>query len=187
MNRNTENRFGNIPQLNMQRSTFDISQNIKTTFNAGQLIPFFIDLDVLPGDTYKTGLGIVCRALTPIYPVMDNCYLDTYFFYIPSRILWTHWKEFHGENRTTAWVQPTEYEIPMFTTPSGGASKGTIMDYMGIPTGIAGIEFSQLGTFLTIYIKPTTIDCRPRSKYVDNGWGTNKGVGCNVSICCCGW
>ena len=80
MNRNTENRFGNVPQLSMQRSTFDISQSIKTTFNAGQLIPFYIDLDVLPGDTFKTGLGLVCRTLTPIYPVMDNCYIDTYFF-----------------------------------------------------------------------------------------------------------
>ena len=159
MNRNTETRFSQIEMNNIQRSTFDLSQNIKTTFNAGLLIPFFVELDVMPADTFKVNTSIVVRLNTPLNPTMDNCYLDTYYFYVPYRILWDHWKEFMGENKTTAWTQPTEYTIPMFTTPSedkehnpiNGMESKTIADYMGIPIGVKNLEFSQLP--IRAYIK----------------------------------
>ena len=144
MNRNSESRFAEAPQINIQRSTFTMNQNIKTTFNMGDLIPFYVDLDILPGDTMQYDFATVIRQSTPIYPTMDNSFLDIYFYAIPWRLVWEHTKEFFGENRNGAWVQQTEYVIPQLTTPEGGAEKGTIMDYMGIPTKVAGLAFSAL-------------------------------------------
>lgn len=145
MSRNEETHFMEAPTVNIERSTFKMDQGIRTTFNMGDLIPFFIDLDVLPGDTMKYDFSCVIRQSTPIYPTMDNSYLDVYFFAIPWRLVWNHTREFFGENRNGAWAQTTEYVIPQLTTPEGGAAKGTIMDYMGIPTGVKGIPFSALG------------------------------------------
>lgn len=144
MNRNSESRFAEAPQINIQRSTFTMDQNIKTTFNMGDLIPFYVDLDILPGDTMQYDFSTVIRQSTPIYPTMDNSFLDIYFYAIPWRLVWEHTKEFFGENKNGAWVQQTEYVIPQLTTPEGGAEKGTIMDYMGIPTKVPGLAFSAL-------------------------------------------
>lgn len=144
MSRNSEIHFSEMPSVSVQRSTFTMSQNIKTTFNMGDLIPFYVDLDILPGDTMQYDFSFVIRQSTPIYPTMDNSFLDVYFYAIPWRLVWEHTKEFFGENKQGAWVQETEYVIPQLTTPEGGAAKGTIMDYMGIPTNVAGIAFSAL-------------------------------------------
>lgn len=144
MNRNTEQHFANAPTVGIQRSVFPMKQNIKTTFNMGDLIPFYVDMDILPGDTIQLNWTGVIRQSTPIYPTMDNSYLDVYFFAIPWRLVWQHTKEFFGENKTGAWTQQTEYVIPKMTTPTGGATKGTIMDYMGIPLGVAGLDFAAL-------------------------------------------
>ena len=143
MNRNTESHFAVLPKIDIQRSTFDRSTQHKTTFNAGELIPIYVD-EVLPGDTFNVETACVIRMSTPIHPVMDNCYLDTYFFFVPNRIIWNHWKEFNGENTTTAWEQETEYEIPQIKSPTGGWQKGTIADYMGIPIGIENISINHL-------------------------------------------
>ena len=143
MNRNAESHFAMLPKIDIKRSTFDRSTQHKTTFNAGKLIPIFVD-EVLPGDTFSLSTSCVIRMTTPIYPVMDNCYLDLYYFFVPNRILWKHWNEFMGENKTTAWEQETEYEIPQITAPTGGWSKGTIADYMGMPIGISNISVSHL-------------------------------------------
>ncbi len=142
--RNAESHFSLLPRNNMQRSKFIIETTHKTTFNASDLIPFYVDMDVLPGDTFKMNMSTIIRMTTPVKPVMDNCYADIYFFFIPNRLVWNHWKEFNGENKNGAWVQSTEYVIPQFTTPSGGAKTGTLMDYMGIPVNVAGIKFSKL-------------------------------------------
>lgn len=144
MNRNTEMHFSlNPTNLDIPRSKFDRSTQHKTTFNTGDLIPIYID-EALPGDTITMDIGAAIRMSTPIYPVMDNAYIDIYFFAVPNRLVWQHWKEFCGENNTTHWEQETEYAIPQITAPSGGWAKGTIADYMGIPTKIEGISISAL-------------------------------------------
>lgn len=144
MNRNSENHFAlNPTNIDMQRSRFDRSQGHKTTFNTGDLIPIFVD-EVLPGDTFNLDMSAAVRMSTPIFPVMDNANIDTWFYFIPSRLLWTHFPEFNGENTLTAWEQTTEYEIPQLTTPEGGWKKGTIADYMGIPTKISNLSVNAL-------------------------------------------
>lgn len=144
MNRNNEAHFNQAPTANIERSAFPFSFNHKTTFNLGQIIPFYVDMDILPADTWKVNCSYVIRLSTPIKPFMDNIYVDTYFFAIPWRLVWNHTKEFFGENTYGAWSASTEYVIPQLTTPTGGAAKGTLMDYMGIPTGVAGLKFSSL-------------------------------------------
>lgn len=153
MNRNNEAHFNEAPTVNIQRSAFPFSFNHKTTFNLGQIIPFYVDMDVLPADTWKINCSYVIRLSTPIKPFMDNLYVDTYFFAIPWRLVWNHTKEFFGENTYGAWSATTEYVIPQLTTPTGGASKGTLMDFMGIPTGIAGLKFSSLAirSYVLVY------------------------------------
>lgn len=144
MNRNTESHFSVNPiNLDIQRSKFVRPSTHKTTFNAGNLIPIYVD-EVLPGDTFKMKMSSVIRMSTPIYPVMDNANMDVYFFFVPNRLVWEHWKEFFGENNTTHWEQPVEYEVPQITAPAGGWAKGTIADYMGIPTLISNISVQAL-------------------------------------------
>lgn len=144
MNRNTESHFSVNPiNLDIQRSKFVRPSTHKTTFNAGNLIPIYVD-EVLPGDTFKMRMSSVIRMSTPIYPVMDNANMDVYFFFVPNRLVWEHWKEFFGENNTTHWEQPVEYEVPQITSPEGGWAKGTIADYMGIPTLISNISVQAL-------------------------------------------
>lgn len=145
MNRNTEFHFSKNPiNLDMPRSKFDRSCQHKTTMNTGDLIPIFVD-EVLPGDTMTMDIASAIRMSTPIYPVMDNAYIDIYFFAVPNRLVWEHWREFCGENRTTHWEQETEYEIPQIKSPTTtGWTKGTIADYMGIPTKIAGLSINAL-------------------------------------------
>ncbi len=144
MNRNTESHFSVNPiNLDIQRSKFVRPSTHKTTFNAGNLIPIYVD-EVLPGDTFKMQMSSVIRMSTPIYPVMDNANLDVYFFFVPNRLVWDHWKEFFGENNSTHWEQPVEYEVPQITAPAGGWAKGTIADYMGIPTKIENISVQAL-------------------------------------------
>jgi hypothetical protein len=144
MNRNTESHFSVNPiNLDIQRSKFVRPSTHKTTFNAGNLIPIYVD-EVLPGDTFKMNMSSVIRMSTPIYPVMDNANMDVYFFFVPNRLVWDHWKEFFGENNSTHWEQPVEYEVPQITAPAGGWAKGTIADYMGIPTKIENISVQAL-------------------------------------------
>lgn len=144
MNRNSENHFAVNPQVNIGRSTFKRYSDHKTTFDAGELIPIYID-EVLPGDTFSMDMSALVRMTTPIFPTMDNAAIDFYFFYTPTRILWDHWKELNGENRETAWTQKVEYSVPQLTSPANtGWTEGTIADYMGIPTKIKDISVNAL-------------------------------------------
>ncbi len=143
MNRNTESYFSTLPKVDISRSTFDRSASLKTSFNVGQIVPFFID-EVLPGDTFDIKTSKVVRMPSLITPIMDNIYLDTYYFFVPNRLVWSHWKEFNGENTESAWIPKTEYEIPQLTAPVGGWSVGTIADYFGIPTGVPNLSVSAL-------------------------------------------
>lgn len=135
MNRETEMHFSQVPRVDIKRSIFDRSTQHKTTFNAGKLIPILCD-EVLPGDTFTVAISSVIRMSTPIYPTMDNSYADLFFYFIPIRLLWEHWEAFNGSNDDTFWTQPTEYEIPQINSPTGGWTKGTIADYLGVPTNV---------------------------------------------------
>lgn len=139
MNRNVESHFSELPNVEVSRSIFDRSSTHKTSFNVGQLIPFYID-EVLPGDSFRVTSSKVVRLQTMLTPIMDNMYLDTYFFFVPNRLVWDHWREFCGENTESAWIPQTEYQIPSISSPSGGFNVGTIADYFGIPVGV---EFSN--------------------------------------------
>ena len=144
MNRNVESHFAlNPTRIDMSRSTFDRSASIKTSFNVGDIVPFFLE-EVLPGDTFNVHSSKVVRMQTLLTPMMDNVYLDTYYFFVPNRLVWNHWKEFNGENTESAWIPQTEYSVPQITAPSGGWSVGTLADYFGLPTGVAGISVSAL-------------------------------------------
>ena len=135
MNRNVESHFSQLPAAEIQRSTFDRSCSYKTSFCVGDIIPFFVD-EVLPGDTFNISTAKVVRTQTMLTPIMDNMFLDTYYFFVPNRLVWKHWREFCGENRDGAWAPTVEYTIPTIESPSGGFAKGTLADYMGLPTGI---------------------------------------------------
>lgn len=155
MNRNSKSFDNNVVNLDIQRSTFHRNSSVKTSFNVGNIIPFYID-EVLPGDTFKINTSKVVRMQTLITPVMDNIYLDTYYFFVPNRLVWEHWKNFNGENTTSAWIPQTEYEVPQLTAPPviapvgddpghpGGWDVGTIADYFGIPTGVPGLSVNAL-------------------------------------------
>lgn len=144
MNRNVESHFSQLPHADIRRSQFDRSSSVKTSFNVGDVIPFFLD-EVLPGDTFKIKTSKVVRLQTLITPMMDNLYLDTYFFFVPNRLVWSHWKEFNGENTQSAWLPTMEYEIPQITAPAtDGWSIGTIADYLGIPTGVPDLSVNAL-------------------------------------------
>ena len=143
MNRNKDAGFNQVPRLDITRSRFKRRQDVKLTMNAGQLIPFYVD-EVLPGDTFSVDQAAIIRMTTPIFPVMDNCYMDIYYFFAPNRILWKNWKRFMGENDNGPWAQTQEYTIPQIEVKeSSGAAQGvktpfegSIMDYMGIPTKV---------------------------------------------------
>jgi hypothetical protein len=144
MNRNTESHFSLSPHVDISRSRFDRSASLKTSFNAGDVVPFFLE-EVLPGDTFSVDTSKVVRMQTLLTPMMDNVYLDTYYFFVPNRLVWDHWKEFCGENTESAWIPQTEYTMPQITSPADqGWSVGTIADYFGIPTGVAGLSVSAL-------------------------------------------
>lgn len=142
-NRNAESRFAQVPRAEIRRARFKRDFSNITTMNEGDLVPLYVD-EVLPGDTVSCDLNGLIRMSTPLYPVMDNCYLDTYAFFVPCRLLWEHWENLMGQNDDSYWAEKTEYSVPQTTAPSGGWNVGTIADYMGIPTGIAGIKVNSM-------------------------------------------
>lgn len=142
-NRNSESRFASVPRANIQRARFKRDFANITTINEGDLVPLYVD-EVLPGDTISCTLRGLVRMATPLYPVMDNCYLDTYAFFVPCRLLWDHWENLMGQNDSTYWAETTEYSVPQTTAPSGGWNVGTIADYMGIPTGVENIKVNSM-------------------------------------------
>ncbi len=145
MSRNENTRFAlNPTNLDISRSKFNRDHSIKTSFNVGDIIPFYCD-EVLPGDTFQLKTSLVARMQTLITPMMDNLYLDTYFFFVPNRLTWEHWKEFNGENTKSAWLPSVQYSVPQLEAPaSTGWSIGTLADYFGIPTGIPNLSVNAL-------------------------------------------
>ena len=150
MNRETQSHFSQIPSIDISRSKFNRSFTHKTTFDNGELIPIYVDTTIMPGDTVKMRMSEIVRMSTPITPVMDNCNLDLYFFFIPYRLIWSHFREFMGENTTAPWTQQTEYTIPQIKnyytqSPDRIFKTKSIGDYIGYPTEIkADYEASVL-------------------------------------------
>ena len=143
MNRNAEQHYSQVPHANVPRARFKRDYSLLTTMNEGDLVPIYCD-EVLPADTAKINLNALMRMSTPLYPVMDNCYCDFYFFFVPSRLLWEHFENLMGQNDSTFWAEPTEYTTPKTTAPSGGWNVGTLADYFGIPTGVANLQVNSL-------------------------------------------
>ena len=139
MNRNNERHFLSVPQMHTSRTRFNRDQTILTTFDSGKLIPFFVD-EVLPGDTFQVDTSAIIRMTTPKYPVMDDAFIDLYYFYCPNRILWENFKYFMGEVEETPWSPKKMYSIPkiQINGAKGKAAplENSILDYMGVPTKI---------------------------------------------------
>lgn len=139
MNRNNERHFLQIPEMHASRTRFNRDQTILTTFDSGKLIPFFVD-EVLPGDTFQVDTAAIIRMSTPKYPVMDDAFIDFYYFYTPNRILWDSFKKFMGEAEETPWMPTKEYAVPQIiingTTEKPAPDEKSILDYMGVPTKI---------------------------------------------------
>ncbi len=131
--------FSRVPQADIQRSTFNRVHGLKTTFDSGYLVPIYVD-EVLPGDTFQmnaTGFG---RLATPIYPIMDNMYVETFFFFVPNRLIWDNWEKFNGAQDDPG--DSTDFLVPQITGAT--VAENSLFDYMGLPTQIAGIDFNNL-------------------------------------------
>lgn len=154
MNRNNERHFLQIPEMHASRTRFNRDQTILTTFDSGKLIPFFVD-EVLPGDTFQVDTTAIIRMSTPKYPVMDDAFIDFYYFYTPDRILWDNFKHFMGEVEETPWMPTKAYAVPQIkingTDAKPAPDERSILDYMGVPTKIK---------------KPFTINALPIRAYV---------------------
>jgi len=139
---NANHTFSRAPQAQIPRSKFNRSHGIKTTFNEGFLVPILAD-EILPGDTINLKLHAFARLATPIFPIMDNMYMETFFFAVPYRLVWDNWEKFNGYQ-----VDPgdsTDFVIPTMTAPAiGGVTTGSLADYMGIPIKINSLEYNSL-------------------------------------------
>ena len=139
MNRNNERHFLQVPQMHTSRTRFNRDQTILTTFDSGKLIPFFVD-EVLPGDTFQIDTSAIIRMTTPKYPVMDDAFIDFYYFYCPNRILWDDFKRFMGEVDDKPWMPTKTYSVPQIlvkgTENAALPYEKSILDYMGVPTKI---------------------------------------------------
>ena len=134
-------QFSQVPKAEIQRSSFDRTSGYKTTFDSGFLIPFFVE-EALPGDTFNLDPTIMARLATPIAPIMDNMYMDTFYFFVPNRLLWDNWQKFMGEQTNPG--DSIDYTIPQMVAPAGGWTIGSLEDYFGLPTGVAGLSVSSL-------------------------------------------
>lgn len=144
MKSQSQHQFSRAPQVAIQRSGFDRSSTYKTTFNAGKLIPIFVD-EVLPGDTFNLQAHTFGRLATPQTPFMDNLKMETFFFFVPNRLVWSNWQRFCGERSAPVadYEEDNDYLIPQVTAPNGGFLVGSLADHFGIPTGVK-IEVNAL-------------------------------------------
>lgn len=124
-------QFAMIPKADIPRSKFKMQKGLKTTFDAGKLIPIFVE-EVLPGDTWKLRMTAFVRLATPLFPVMDNLHMETFFFFVPNRLVWVNWKKFMGEQANPS--DSISYLIPTKTSSVGGFPIMSLYDYMGLPT-----------------------------------------------------
>jgi len=132
--------FSQVPKAEIPRSTFDRSHGYKTTFDAGYLIPFYVD-EALPGDTFNVKATALARLATPIFPIMDNMFMDTQFFSVPIRLVWDNWQKFNGEQKNPG--DSTDYTIPQLTNMTA-FQPNSLEDYFGLPVGVTNLSVSAL-------------------------------------------
>lgn len=187
--RNNSSDFAKNPQLDMKRSAFERPTGVKTSFNAGDLIPMYVE-EILPGDTVTMPMSYVVRESTPIYPVMDNSNLETFWFFVPNRLLWDDWEHFiTGGLDAGAWDAPTQYEPPTirpYSTVKGsidlvqrGFPSKSLADYMGIPVGKYGESAS--GTPLYPNYEVSALPFRAYAK-IWNDWFRSSSIQKEVLI-----
>lgn len=141
-NTKTLSHFSQVPEAEIQRSTFDRSNGLKTTLNAGELIPIFVD-EVVPGDTHNLKDHLFGRLATPLVPFMDNLYLDTHYFFVPTRLVWDNWEKFNGAQANPG--DSTSYVVPTMTATAGtGYASLSIFDHFGIPPKVPGLPHISL-------------------------------------------
>lgn len=136
-----KHNFSEVPKAEIQRSSFDRTHGYKTTFDAGYLIPIYVD-EALPGDTFVLDATMFGRLATPITPIMDNLFMDSFWFAIPMRLLWTNWNKFMGAQENPG--DSTDYIIPTIAAPGGGWLVGSLSDYFGLPTQINNLSASAM-------------------------------------------
>jgi hypothetical protein len=135
-------KFSEIPKADIQRSKFDRSHGLKTTFDAGNLVPMFTD-EVLPGDTFNLRTTAFARLATPLFPLMDNMFMQTHYFFVPNRLLWDNFKKFHGQQDNPD--DSIDFTVPIMTsTASTGYANESLHDYLGIPTQVADLDHISL-------------------------------------------
>ncbi|WNK14515.1 MAG: major capsid protein [Microvirus sp.] len=141
MKSSDQHNFAQVPKAEIARSTFNRSHTHKTTFDAGYLVPIFVD-EALPGDTFQVNASILARLATPIAPIMDNLHLETFWFAVPNRLVWENWQKFCGEQLNPG--DSTDYTVPFVIAPPAGWPAGSLGDYFGIPTGIGALQSNAL-------------------------------------------
>lgn len=141
----SQHSFAQVPRVEIPRSAFKRDSTYKTTFNAGYLVPIYVD-EVLPGDTFNVHLTQFARLQSPLkYPLMDNLFMDTHFFFVPNRLLWEHWQNCMGERPANHdYENDTDYLCPTTSAPSGGWSVNSIADYFGLPIGVDNLTVNAL-------------------------------------------
>lgn len=130
-------QFSRVPRADIPRSTFDRSHGLKTTFDASYLVPVYVD-EALPGDTFHLKNHIFARLSTPVAPLMDNLFLDTFYFAVPIRLIWDNWEKFNGAQADPD--DSTDYLIPVLDTDGQSFGSLSIHDYMGLPTGVSDVD-----------------------------------------------
>ena len=145
MNRNTNAHFSELPSVDIRRSVLDRSHSHKTSGNVGDLIPVYVDADIMPGDTVQIDTSKVVRFQTMLTPMMDNMQCDFYWFFVPHRLVWDHWINFMGENTSSDWTPAVTYTVPQLvvypeSTSGSFNTTGTILDYMGFPVGMLSTD-----------------------------------------------
>ena len=134
--------FAQVPRANIPRSQFNRSHGHKTTFDAGFLVPIFMD-EALPGDTFNVQLTGFARLATPLHPFMDNMFMETFWFAVPKRLLWDNWQKFNGEQTNPG--DSTDFLIPEQVSPATtGYGEQSLQDYMGLPTKVGTLSHSAL-------------------------------------------
>jgi len=178
--------FAMVPRSDIPRSRFSMQKTLKTTFDSGLLVPIMCE-EVLPGDTFNVNVTMFGRLATPIFPVMDNLHLDSFFFFVPNRLVWNNWVKFMGEQENPS--DSISYTIPQQVSPTGGYAIGSLQDYLGLPTaGQVGnsntVSHSALPTraYNLIYNQWFRDENLQNSVTVDKGDGPDTSPATNYTI-----
>jgi hypothetical protein len=178
--------FAMVPRADIPRSRFSMQKTLKTTFDSGFLVPIMCE-EILPGDTFNVNVTMFGRLATPIFPVMDNLHLDSFFFFVPNRLVWTNWVKFMGEQDNPS--DSISYTIPQQVSPAGGYAIGSLQDYLGLPTvGQVGagntVSHSALPTraYNLIFNQWFRDENLQNSSVVDKGDGPDAAPSTNYTI-----